>query len=158
MDKFTIINAIPSKDRLTILNLYNNSFPLSTWNKKYWNSFFKNSLRQPVFFAIKINNQYAGFVLGRVGKDTSIMLLSTLVVSPTYRGNRYGSILIQKFLETTFSFPNIHKVILHFRDFNAWRLEPYYAHLDFINHKIEGTYSNGEKKHCVEIHKKDFLN
>lgn len=76
--------------------------------------------------------------------------LATLLVSKQCRGKGYGDVLIKEFLKSAASIPRLKKIHLHFRDSNS-QVENFYRRFGFGKHKICGTYSNGERKHYMEI-------
>lgn len=144
----------PKKKKLRrerLINFYNENFSLSQWSKKYFNVFLadKNE-RKMECFVLEKNNQIIGFILGRkVGNIKIRYNLTTLLVDKKYRGRGYSSLLLNVFLRTVKKNKSSRKAYLHFRDSNDF--EKFYQHYGFSRHRITGTYSNGEKKHYMEI-------
>ncbi len=91
-----------------------------------------------------------GFILGRkVGNIKARYNLTTLLVDKQFRGKGYSKLLLNAFLKNVKKAKSSRKVYLHFRDSNNF--EKFYQHYGFSGHRITGTYSNGEKKHYMEI-------
>jgi hypothetical protein len=56
---------------------------------------------------------------------------------------------LDEFLKIIGKNKSVKKVYLHFRDSNNF--EGFYKHYGFEKHRTTGHYSNGEKKHYMEI-------
>ena len=154
----TIINKLSPKDNAALLKLHNYNFTSSQWKITNWNRFF-NSTEKPIFYAIKEGPGFAGFVMGKqTRKNTSVVLLNTLLVTQAYRKNGYGKKLVTLFLQAAFRKPYIKKVLLHFREANKKNLLPFYTKLGFSNHCVHGSYKNGEAKHYLSMTRKRFKN
>jgi ribosomal protein S18 acetylase RimI-like enzyme len=134
-----------------LIAFYNENFPLSRWSEKYFNTFLddKNERRMECFVLEK-NKTILGFILGRkVGNIRARYNLTTLLVDKNYREKGYSKLLLAAFLKTARKNKSTQKIYLHFRDSNNF--EKFYQHYGFSGHRITGTYSNGEKKHYMEI-------
>jgi len=134
-----------------LADFYNKNFILSKWSNEYFYDFLKdeNGRKMECFVLEKIN-KVVGFILGRkVGNIKFRYNLTTLLVDKKYRGKGYSKLLLDKFLKTVEKNKLSKKVYLHFRDSNDF--EGLYRHFGFSEHRITGTYSNGEKKHYMEI-------
>lgn len=134
-----------------LANFYNKNFILSKWSEEYFNRFLDDKKeRKMECFVFEKNAKVIGFVLGRkVGNIKSRYNLTTLLVDRKYRGKGYGKLLLNEFLKTVKKNKSSQKVYLHFRDSNDY--ESFYKNCGFSRHRITGTYSNGEKKHYMEI-------
>lgn len=101
-------------------------------------------------FILEKDRQVIGFILGRkVGNIKPRYNLTTLLVDKRYRGRGFSNVLLNKFLKTIKKNKSVKKVYLHFRDSNDYK--SFYRHYGFSKHRTTGTYSNGEKKHYMEI-------
>lgn len=137
--------------RKLLVDYYNENFPLSRWSAKYFNTFLddKNE-RKMECFVLEKNKKIIGFILGRkVGNIKARYNLTTLLVDKQHREKGYSKLLLNNFLKTVKKNKSFQKVYLHFRDSNNF--EGFYKHCGFSGHRISGTYSNGEKKHYMEI-------
>jgi ribosomal protein S18 acetylase RimI-like enzyme len=144
----------PRKKKLRkkqLVDFYNENFPLSRWSEEYFSRFLDDEKRRKMeCFTIERNNKVAGFILGRkVGNIRSRYNLTTLLMDRKYRGKGYSKLLMEKFLKIVRENKSSRKVYLHFRDSNNF--ERFYKHCGFGGHRISGTYTNGEKKHYMEI-------
>jgi ribosomal protein S18 acetylase RimI-like enzyme len=135
----------------SLLTFYNENFPLSSWSEKYFNTFLsdKNG-RKMECFVLEKNKKIIGFILGRkVGNIQARYNLTTLLIDKKNRGQGYSKLLLDAFLKTVKKNNLSRRAYLHFRDSNNF--EKFYQHYGFSGHRITGTYSNGEKKHYMEI-------
>jgi ribosomal protein S18 acetylase RimI-like enzyme len=134
-----------------LATFYNKNFPLSRWSNKYFNIFLADkNARKMECFILEKNKKIIGFILGRkVGNIKARYNLSTLLVDKKYRGKGYSKLLLNAFLKNVKKNKSSTKVYLHFRDSNNF--EGFYTHYGFSGHRISGIYSNGEKKHYMEI-------
>ncbi|MFA5777366.1 MAG: GNAT family N-acetyltransferase [Parcubacteria group bacterium] len=151
---YNYIDYSPRKKQLRkkqLVDFYNENFSLSKWSEKYFNGFLDDKKeRKMECFILEKNNKIIGFILGRkVGKIRFRYNLTTLLVDEKYRGKGYSKLLMDKFLKTIKENKEARKVYLHFRDSNDF--EGFYKHYGFSGHRITGAYSNGEKKHYMEI-------
>jgi ribosomal protein S18 acetylase RimI-like enzyme len=148
------------KERFEIIRLQNDTFPDSCWSNDYLEKYFADSSRCPICITIRSEKDFVGFSIARLDRNSdSRMLLSALSVSPQFRGNGYGEKLIKKFFVAALDLPSLKKIRLHFRDSNK-QIENFYARFGFQNHEICSEYSNGEKKHLMEIDRRkieDYL-
>lgn len=134
-----------------LANFYNKNFLLSRWSNEYFYDFLNDeNERKMECCVLEKNRKIIGFILGReVGNIIDRYNLTTLLIDKKYRGKGYGKLLLDQFLKTMRKDKEISKVYLHFRDSNDF--ENFYEHYGFRKHRISGTYSNGEKKHYMEI-------
>ena len=134
-----------------LAEFYNDNFPLSRWSEKYFNIFLDDkNARKMECFVLEKNKKIIGFILGRkVGNIKARYNLTTLLVDKKFRGKGYSKLLLNVFLKTVKKNKSSRKAYLHFRDSNNF--EGFYKHYGFSGHRITGTYSNGEKKHYMEI-------
>jgi len=134
-----------------LVHFYNSNFPLSSWSNEYFNSFLNDeNKRKMECFILKRNKKIIGFILGRkVGNIRFRYNLTTLLVDKRFRGKGYSKLLLNEFLKNVKKNKSVQKVYLHFRDSNNFK--EFYKHCGFRGHRIAGTYSNGEKKHFMEI-------
>jgi len=157
MNKLAVIDykKYPPKNKQLrkkqLAKFYNDNFLLSKWSNKYFNGFLDDKkLRKMECFVLERNGKVVGFVLGRkVGRIKSRYNLTTLLVDKKYRGKGYSKLLMDKFLKTIKKNKETKKVYLHFRDSNDFK--GFYRNYGFSKHRITGYYSNGEKKHYMEI-------
>ena len=134
-----------------LADFYNKNFILSKWSNKYFYDFLNDkNERKMECFVLEKNKKAIGFILGRkVGNIKVRYNLTTLLVDRKYRGKGYSKLLLDKFLKAVKKNKSSEKVYLHFRDSNDY--EGFYKRFGFSKHRITGTYSNGEKKHYMEI-------
>lgn len=134
-----------------LADFYNKNFSLSRWSNGYFYKFLDDkSERKMECFILEGDNKVIGFILGRkVGKIRFRYNLTTLLIDKKYRGKGCSKALMDKFLKTIKKNGEARKVYLHFRDSNDF--EGFYRHCGFSKHRITGTYSNGERKHYMEI-------
>lgn len=134
-----------------LAHFYNSNFPLSKWSNEYFNSFLNDeNKRKMECFVLEKNYKIIGFILGRkVGNIKFRYNLTTLLMDKQYRGMGYSKLLLNEFLKNIKRNKEAKKVYLHFRDSNDF--EGFYRHCGFSKHRITGFYSNGEKKHYMEI-------
>lgn len=142
------IKSLDTHQRKLALNLYNKNFPLSQWSEKYFNAFLANTSRLPLGFYITKNGYPVGLVLGHIDKNSAFNI-SILLVKPSCQKQGLGKYLIEKIIKEIRKNHSLKKAYLHFRDQN--NLEKFYTKLGFGNHSIKGTYSNGDKKHYMDI-------
>ena len=138
-----------------LLDFYNSAFVSSKWSEKNLNLFFTE--KDPgACFIIEKDSVIKGFVLGKIKKlDHSIMDLSALFVANELRGLGLAKKLVRLFLVDVVENSSVEKVKLHFRETN--NLQKFYAGLGFRNEYIDGTYKNGEPKHCMEMVRNDIM-
>lgn len=134
-----------------LASFYNKNFLLSQWSSDYFSNFLNDTNeRKMECFVLEKNKNIAGFILGRiVGKIRCRYNLTTLLIDKKYRGKGCSKFLLDEFLKIVRKNKAIKKVYLHFRDSNDF--EGFYRHYGFSRHRMSGTYSNGEKKHYMEI-------
>lgn len=147
-------NYSPVKKQLKekqLAHFYDRNFPLSQWGEKYFINFLNDKNKRGVLCLIlEKNHQIIGFILGRtVGRIPNRLNLTTLLVDKKSRGKGFSKILLDAFLQIIKQKKSTKKVYLHFRD--STNLEAFYKHYGFKNHRLAGFYSNGEKKHYMEI-------
>jgi ribosomal protein S18 acetylase RimI-like enzyme len=134
-----------------LLTFYNKNLILSQWSAKYFSNFLddKNE-RKMLCLILEKDHKILGFILGRmVGNIDCRYNLITLLIDKKYRGKGLSKTLLDRFLKIIRKNSTTKKVYLHFRD--SSHLENFYRHYGFRKHRITGHYSNGEKKHYMEI-------
>lgn len=137
--------------RLEILNLHNQNLPNSKWNDKHLERYFANDYLHPICITIEGRNGLIGLAIGRLSfNNHSKLNLSTLSVSPRSRGRGYGEDLLKEFFIAALRISSMKIIYLHFRDSNR-KVKDFYTRFGFEKHKICGKYSNGERKHYMEI-------
>lgn len=144
--------AHPSQsERTAILDFHNQNFPNSKWSEQSFKKYFTNTPHHPVCIAIRNGKIFTGIAIGRFSTNSrSSLNLATLLVSKRCRGKGYGDVLIKEFFKSAASMLPLKKIHLHFRDSNG-QIENFYKRFGFEKHGICGKYSNGEKKHYMEI-------
>lgn len=144
-------SGIKNNRKKQLLSFYNKNFPLSRWSEKYFNRFLDDRKKRKMeCLVLEKNEKIIGFILGRkFGNIKPRYNLTTLLVDGGYRGRGFSKVLLDKFLKTIKKNKSVKKVYLHFRDSNDY--ESFYRHYGFNKHRTTGTYSNGEKKHYMEI-------
>lgn len=143
--------SVKAKRKKELVSFYNKNFPLSQWDREYFDNFLddKNEKKMSCL-VLEENKKVAGFIMGRVvGKIKKRLNLTTILIDKKYRKKGLSKILLDNFLKITKQNKSIKKVYLHFRDSNNF--QNFYARYGFKNHRITGHYSNGEKKHYMEI-------
>lgn len=133
-----------------LANFYDQNFPLSQWGEQYFNTFLDDKKREATCLVLEKNQKIIGFILGKtVGSIPNRLNLTTLLIDRKYRKKGLSRLLLDNFLTIIKQNKSINKIYLHFRDSNNF--ESFYKHYGFKNHRITGFYSNGEKKHYMEI-------
>ncbi|HAV11215.1 MAG TPA: hypothetical protein DCX32_01595 [Candidatus Moranbacteria bacterium] len=151
--KTTRIKKPRRETKEKLLSFYNSSFPKSQWSADYLDSFFRKK-NKGVCFLAKNKKEILGFALGKIHRDDEdSMTLCALYVDPSLRGGGHGGGLIRMFLAQAFESGLFKKAIIHYRDSNDLRI--FYEKSGFGKHSIVGEYSNGEKKHQMEILKEN---
>lgn len=144
------IKNLSKKKRIQLAAMYNEIFLFSPWSEKYFLAFLQNRSRWSLGYIIKEKNELAGFVLGRNSKRYAESFnLSVVCVDKKFRSKGAGKLLIRKIIQTVSRRKKLQKIFLHFRDAN--NLKNYYSCFGFSNHKIDGTYSNGDLKNYMEL-------
>lgn len=153
--KITELKHLNFATRKQLLNFYNAGFPKSRWETDRLDSFF-NKRGKCLCFVVEDENEIRGLAIGKKSdNDKRCMILNALLIGGNLRGNGYAKKMMELFIEKSFNFDDIAKVCLHFRDSN--NLEDFYSKFGFGNHKICGTYKNGELKHYMEISKDGII-
>ena len=152
-----ILLAHPSQsDRTAILDFHNRNFPNSKWSEQSFKKYFSETSHHPVCVAIKDGKIFNGIVIGRFSTNSRTSLnLATLLVSKQCRGKGYGDILMREFFKSAADIPDLKKIHLHFRDSNG-QVKNFYRRFGFKKIEIKERYSNGEKKHYMEINRKSI--
>ena len=143
--------AVKNSRKKQLSLFYNANFPLSQWSQNYFSAFLDDeNERRMLCLVLEKNSKILGFILGRaVGNINNRYNITTLLIDEDQRGKKYGQFLLNKFLKTLRKDKSVKKAYLHFRDSN--NLESFYNHCGFRKHRIAGYYSNGERKHYMEI-------
>lgn len=141
---------LDEKQKNIIIDIYNENFCKSQWSKGYFDFYFNIDKRKTVSYFLVVEDKLIGFVWGKISeKNRKEFNISALWADKNYRNKGYGKLLMGKIIDYIFQNMNLEKAYLHFRDSND--LEDFYKNLGFSNHKIDEQYSNGEKKHYMEI-------
>jgi len=139
--------SINNKCLISLWRLYNCNFRFSRWTKGYFFSFVKYPA---ILYSIKVDKELAGFICGKPeAKSSKRYIISALLIKKKFRGKGYAESLVKKAIESISETRKFESIGLHFRDSN--NLKNFYKKIGFKNHKITGTYSNGEKKHFMEM-------
>lgn len=143
-------------ERLAILDLHNQSFPDSTWDSNDFEVFFADKSLRPICTTIKSGDETIGLAIGRLSfNDISRLNLSALSVSRRHQGNGHGEDLVKKFFHAALDITSMEKIFLHFRNSNK-SVKKFYDRFGFKNHTICGKYSDGEKKHYMDIDRRSI--
>ena len=128
-------------------NIYNRNFPLSKWSSKKIRSFLKPG---SLIVIAKIKQEIVGFACGRPEKNNGKKFyISALLVRNKFRGKGFAEVITRALIDNASRFKKFDTVCLHFRE--SKNLKKFYKKIGFRNHRIDGDYSNGEKKHYMEI-------
>jgi len=155
-DKVNLLVHPSKSQRTAILDFHNQNFPNSKWNEHSFIKYFSEIPHHPICIAIRNEKAFDGIIIGRFSTNSQTSLnLATLLVSQRCRGRGYGEILMKEFFKSAANMPLLKKIYLHFRDSNS-QIENFYQRFGFKKHRIYGKYSNGEKKHYMEISRKSI--
>ena len=149
--KLDLLKTPSKQQRLSLLRFYNRNFPKSKWNEEPLKKYFSDRKRRPLCIIIRNKDKITGLIMGRLSSaDSPRLNLAVLLVSRRYRGRGWGKILMRELFKSAVKIPSLQKIYLHFRDSNG-QLKSFYKRFGFGKHEICGKYTDGEKKHYMEI-------
>lgn len=144
---FAVKKPTNEKYLASLWKLYNRNFRSSKWSKEHLLSFTKSP---SVLYALESDRKVAGFVCGKPERQRrNRYLIAALLVRKEFRGKGCAGMLIKKVVKEVSEMKEFKSIAIHFRESN--NLKDFYRKFGFKKHRITGSYSNGEKKHYMEI-------